>query len=304
MVRRNDPRNKHLRSYGRYLDVNDSALANLTFATPTTALLRASLEQQATTGRQSVRIVSKKTYNDGLFIFDVKQIPYGCGTWPALWLVNETNWPLHGEIDIIEGVNNGLAGLGKLDYIANHATLHTNGGCKMDVKRKETGHVVQTDCHNTTNYNAGCGVIAAEQNATYGEPWNAAGGGVYAMELRSAGIRVWSWLRDALPTDISSVLASNGTSTIVPDPSTWSEPLADFPNTNCDMEKHFVNQSIIANIDFCGGWAADEFYYTTLGKCPWTCEQYVANGDFSTAVWEWGGWWVYQAPGAFASRDS
>jgi len=34
-----------------------------------------------------VRISSKTTYNKGLFIFDVKHSPYGCGTWPALWLV-------------------------------------------------------------------------------------------------------------------------------------------------------------------------------------------------------------------------
>jgi len=41
---------------------------------------------EAGTGRNSVRIGSKKQYTKGLFIFDIKHTPTGCGTWPALWL--------------------------------------------------------------------------------------------------------------------------------------------------------------------------------------------------------------------------
>lgn len=38
-------------------------------------------------GRGSVRIESKKTYNKGLFLVDIKHMPGGiCGTWPAFWL--------------------------------------------------------------------------------------------------------------------------------------------------------------------------------------------------------------------------
>ena len=40
----------------------------------------------ASTGRFSVRVYSKTQYTQGLFIFDVVHTPYGCGTWPALWL--------------------------------------------------------------------------------------------------------------------------------------------------------------------------------------------------------------------------
>jgi hypothetical protein len=35
-------------------------------------------------GRQSVRITSNKSYNSGLFLFDVNHVPYGCGTWVSL----------------------------------------------------------------------------------------------------------------------------------------------------------------------------------------------------------------------------
>jgi hypothetical protein len=43
-------------------------------------------------GRKSVRIESTVSYNAGsLIIFDVEHAPFGCGTWPAFWLVGD-NW--------------------------------------------------------------------------------------------------------------------------------------------------------------------------------------------------------------------
>ena len=40
------------------------------------------------TGRQSVRITSKKAFNRGLFILDLAHMPGGiCSVWPAFWLV-------------------------------------------------------------------------------------------------------------------------------------------------------------------------------------------------------------------------
>lgn len=55
-------------------------------------------------------------------------------------------------------------------------TLHTTSGCKMNVKRKETGTSQDSNCLNTANNNAGCGVEG--KKATYGEVFNQNGGGV------------------------------------------------------------------------------------------------------------------------------
>eukprot|EP00618_Florenciella_parvula_P033939 CAMPEP_0119522638 /NCGR_PEP_ID=MMETSP1344-20130328/37909_1 /TAXON_ID=236787 /ORGANISM="Florenciella parvula, Strain CCMP2471" /LENGTH=160 /DNA_ID=CAMNT_0007560687 /DNA_START=31 /DNA_END=510 /DNA_ORIENTATION=- len=55
-------------------------------------------------GRQSVRLESKTTYSEGLFVIDLEHMPTGCATWPAFWLVGPS-WPSGGEIDIIEGVD-------------------------------------------------------------------------------------------------------------------------------------------------------------------------------------------------------
>lgn len=118
---------------------------------------------------------------------------------------------------------------------------------------------------------------------------------IYALELRPAGIRAWYFPRDSIPDDIDTdTSASNGS--VVPDPSSWPTPLADFPGTNCDIAAQFRNQSIIANIDLCGELGAQPRLYKELYGCPATCEKFVAlnPGNFTEAYWEFRSFRVYQ----------
>lgn len=238
-----------------YVPAAQAQSLNLTFASSSSAVLRvdtsvtADSVPNASTGRFSVRLTSTKQYTDGLFIFDVIHTPIGCGTWPALWLSDPSNWPENGEIDVMEAVN-------VVGSAQNQMALHTSSGCSMGVKRKETGTVLSKSCVNSTDDNAGCGVDAG--TATFGTSYNDNGGGVMAVELRSAGIRIWQFARSAIPSDVTS-----GS----PNPSTWGEATADFPSTDCDIGSHFKNQSIITNIDLCGTWAgAPSVYSETCGS--------------------------------------
>ncbi|KAL4787329.1 concanavalin A-like lectin/glucanase domain-containing protein [Aspergillus varians] len=265
----------------QYVNKGTAQRLNLTYATEASALLRVdSKTKNVTHGRNSVRIESKETYDSGLFVFDIIHTPYGCATWPALWLTDGYNWPKNGEIDVLETTNNATDG--------NAVTLHTTSGCNMDVRRKQLGSVTYTTCDNSTNANAGCGVQGSP--LTYGREMNKQGGGVYALEFRTAGIRAWFFTRDAVPADI-------GNSSNSPDPSTWGTALADFPNTSCDIPSHFRNQSIIANIDLCGSWGGSDDVYTDQWSCPGNCTEFVARnpGNFTQAYWEFGGFKVYQA---------
>lgn len=161
----------------------------------------------------------------------------------------------------------------------------------MDVKRKQTGQVLANNCWNEADDNAGCGVSGKPDS--YGKALNQNGGGIYAMEYRNEGIRVWFFPRADIPADIPDDVSN----TTAPDPSSWPEPLADFPNTDCDVGKYFANQSIIANIDLCGDWAGSKGVYTKQDECPGSCTDFVAtnNTAFETAYWEWRSWRVYQA---------
>ncbi|KAE9364550.1 glycoside hydrolase family 16 protein [Stipitochalara longipes BDJ] len=267
-----------------YVPEAQATSLNLTYASSSSAVLRVDTSvgpgdvPDASTGRFSVRVSSKSQYGlNTLFIFDVIHSPIGCGTWPALWLTDPTNWPHNGEIDVMEAVN-------VVSTSYNQMTLHTSSGCSMGVKRKETGKVLATSCVNTTNDNAGCGVDAG--STTFGTDFNSAGGAILAMELRSAGIRMWQFGRSSIPADVTS-----GT----PDPSTWGEATADFPSTDCNIGNHFKNQSIIANIDLCGSWAGAANVFSE--NCSGSCTDYVAknNGSFADAYWEFGAFKVYSA---------
>ncbi|KAF1986317.1 glycoside hydrolase family 16 protein [Aulographum hederae CBS 113979] len=284
-----------------YVDQPTAALYNLTYASSTSAVLRVDTSaDDASTGRRSVRITSKKSYDQGLFIFDILNIPWGCGTWPALWLADPENWPNAGEIDVVEGVNLGREG--------NQATLHTTKGCRMSGKRKMWGQGLEEDCWNLASENEGCGVRGSQES--YGEAFNANGGGIYALEYRRAGLRIWFFPRSSIPPDLQSPSSSTQspftspssppyTTYTSPDPSSWGTPLADFPATNCDIARHFGALNLIANIDLCGDWAGQVGVFGT--GCPGTCTDFVRGNPltFGSAYWEWRGWRVYQAWDAF-----
>ncbi|KAK4690975.1 hypothetical protein P7C71_g5929, partial [Lecanoromycetidae sp. Uapishka_2] len=245
-------------------------------------------------GRTSVRITSNTAYNHGLFILDLAHMPGGiCGTWPAYWLVGP-NWPNEGEIDIIEGVNDG----------ANNAmTLHTSDNCTITDDGGFTGTLGDTNCYVYASgqpSNAGCS-IENQNTQSYGTDFNNIGGGVIATEWTSSDINIWFFPRGSTPADIT-----NGD----PDPTTWGEPVAQFQG-GCDIDSHFQNQQIVFDTTFCGDWAgaawASSSYCSSLAS---SCQDYVQNNPsaFANAYWLVNSLQVYQsdgtpAPVAHASPD-
>ncbi|KAK1967352.1 WSC-domain-containing protein [Colletotrichum sublineola] len=225
-------------------------------------------------GRPSLRLESKRQYNHGLFIGDFAHMPPSvCGLWPAFWMYG-TNWPDDGEIDIIEGANQATM---------NILSGHTTEGCRLPDAPQAAGEPLLRDCESpgTTN-NAGCNYLPpASHLHTYGDSFNAVGGGVYALEWTSEAIRIWHWPRQGIPPDI---IAKQ------PDPSTWGLPSALFGTSSCEVDKYFRDMSIVVQTNFCGDYAA-----TIWGRDGDTCDQraptcveYVANnpGAFSNAYWE------------------
>ncbi|EAU84955.2 glycosyl hydrolase family 16 [Coprinopsis cinerea okayama7 len=210
--------------------------------------------------------------------FDVHHMPQGCGTWPAIWETAVSNWPYGGEVDIVEGVN---------DQAPNAATLHTGPGCSMPSSgRPMTGTAGQLDCNAFINSNAGCGVKFPSSNS-YGPEFNRNGGGWYAMERTDAFIKVWFWPRNSgsVPEDVR-----HGRGQINTD--SWGTPTAYFPNTQCDITRHFSANNIIINITLCGDWAGNVF---SQSGCPGTCVDYVNNnpGAFEKAFFDMGAVRIY-----------
>ncbi|KAL4802665.1 concanavalin A-like lectin/glucanase domain-containing protein [Aspergillus unguis] len=234
-------------------------------------------------GRQSVRLSSTQTYNNGLFIIDLAHMPAGCGTWPAFWILGP-DWPNGGEIDIIENVN---------DATTNEMTLHTNEGCTID-SSGFSGTLLTSNCDvNAAGQadNAGCGIQHTDSNS-YGAGFNAAGGGVYATQWTDEAISIWFFPRSSIPGDISS---GN------PDPSAWGTPAARFAGS-CDIPAHFSDMQIIFDITFCGDWAGNTWGSSSCSSLG-SCTDYVANnpGAFEEAYWDINSLRVYQDGAAAAA---
>lgn len=228
-------------------------------------------------GRNSVRIETKRNFNEGLFIADFEHIPSGCGVWPAYWLCGP-DWPTHGELDILEYINNGEV---------NQGTLHTDAGCNMygvqtsgftgDWATGKNGQEAR-DCNvkNATQLtNQGCGIKTIKGSC--GDGFNKQGGGVYAINWNSAtGVKMWYFNRDHIPTDIK---------TGNPNISAWGPPFANFDfGVNC-LGKKFNTQKLIINLTFCGQWAGDAFSSMCPGKG--VCDDYVRDNfwQFNEAYW-------------------
>jgi len=267
----------------------------------------------------SVRLEGKRRFNRGLFIMDVWHMPTGCGTWPAFWLTDENNWPLNGEIDILEGVN----------YQTTAKTaLHTTQGCShfnlpqglatggwdtaIGVPDFKTGIPDMTmryakDCfiYNKHQWvNQGCVAVDLEKDH-FGIPMNQKGGGIFVLEWDPVNrhIRSWVFLHSQAPQNLLDAIrtATNASVTPVdPDPRMWPLPYAYFAigdDTDCPSS-HFQNMHIVINLAFCGSVAGNRYFM----DCPdqfkkyKTCEEWVKSKpeELKEAYWKIKGVYVYQ----------
>ncbi|EAU81588.1 endo-1,3(4)-beta-glucanase [Coprinopsis cinerea okayama7 len=255
-------------THGRvnYVDQETSRWQNLTFATRDSFILRTDSTNIIPTdgpGRNSVRLRSKEKFKTHVSIFDVRHMPVGCGTWPAIWTVGE-NWPHGGEIDILEGVN---------DEAPNASTLHTGRGCTMPTENgPQTGHRMLNNCDASVNNNVGCPVDFPSHDS-YGPGFNAAGGGWYVMERNDDFIKIWFWSRQDpnVPEDVKNPVWNVA-------PSNWGTPSAYFPGDSCNMSDFFAPHWIVINLTLCGDWAGTVYQYS---NCPSTCVDHVNNNPWA-----------------------
>ncbi|KAI9058710.1 glycoside hydrolase family 16 protein [Trametes sanguinea] len=194
--------------------------------------------------RDSVRITTQDYFPVGtVLVFDATHLPYGCSVWPSFWTKGE-NWPIGGEIDIIEAVN-------LMTY--NQMALHTQNGCTQPSSVTQSGTTGNTNC----STDAGC-TVAEKQSNSFGESFASAGGGVWAAQFDSSGIFIWFWTRDSVPSSVTNAGDSI-------DPSSWGTPSAAYPSSSCNISEFFTPQQLVLDITLCGNWAGEASVYSSTG---------------------------------------
>nr|VWO97482.1 Mixed-linked glucanase [Ganoderma boninense] len=237
-------------THGRvnYLDQATAVKKNITYAHGDTLILRADHTTTLSAsgpGRDSFRLMNKKTYTNHVTM---------CVSESSACSVDMADWRL--------GVLVGMSG------ICLGAARCTAGG-----SRSMTGTSVGTNCDVAATVNAGCPVLDTSPKS-FGESFNSNGGGFFAMERSSAGVKVWFWPQHAsnIPSDVLNVGATSVNT------ASWGTPMADFPSTSCDMASHFGLHNIVINLTFCkcGDWAGQDSIYSQDG-CSGSCVDHVNN---------------------------
>ena len=270
--------------------------------------------------RDSIRLEGIRRFDRGLFIIDVRHIPAGCGVWPAFWLTDEPNWPVNGEIDILEGVN----------YQSNAKTaLHSTQGCVMDdiplgvmtggwdtaigIPDKDTGvpDMTMRYAQNCFVYdphqwlNQGC-VANDLKGGSLGKPLNDKGGGVFVLEWDPTNRYIKSWAftpHNKIPENLRDTIETANLppgEQVLPDPSLWPLPYAYFAvgeGTNCPAS-HFRHMRIVFNTAFCGSVAGNRFHLdcTEEAKNFSTCHEWIKSNpaQMEEAYWKIRGVYVFE----------
>eukprot|EP00562_Extubocellulus_spinifer_P006559 CAMPEP_0178522318 /NCGR_PEP_ID=MMETSP0696-20121128/28470_1 /TAXON_ID=265572 /ORGANISM="Extubocellulus spinifer, Strain CCMP396" /LENGTH=673 /DNA_ID=CAMNT_0020153427 /DNA_START=123 /DNA_END=2141 /DNA_ORIENTATION=+ len=251
--------------------------------------------------RESIRLEGKRRFHRGLFILDLRHMPTGCGVWPAFWLTDEANWPVNGEIDIVEGVN--------FQSTAKTA-LHSTQVCKMDdvplgtktgswddatgVPDAKTGKPSMAIREATNCYvydphqwlNQGC-VAVDEDGDSLGQPLNDNGGGVYALDWDPINRHIRTFVftpHNKVPQNLVDTIRTAGgpdEERVAPDPGQWGLPYGYFPigeATNCPAS-HFRNMRLVFNLAFCGSVSGNRYNM----DCPKQAKKYKTCNDWIKA---------------------
>ncbi|CDS00560.1 related to mixed-linked glucanase precursor MLG1 [Sporisorium scitamineum] len=265
-----------------YQSQSDARAQNLSFVDAEGNLhMAVSTTPVALAGRNSVRITSKQSYSDGVYVLNVTHVPVGCATWPAFWTVTENlkSWPNGGEIDIMENAND--------EYAANLVSVHTNTSCTIPNSiSAQSGTVAYTNCSAFAPSNPGCRVETnGTSTPTWGRALNRARGGIIAMErsfgTTGKGVRVWYFPNNnpsSIPSDLSA------TSTAVSTDS-WPKPNAYFPISSCYAD--FAAHKIVFDITLCGDWAGNAYNQSGCNAQYPACSYQVGyNGSsFNQSYW-------------------
>jgi len=240
------------KNYGaaQYLDSEQAAKAGVAVAHETHAILRTGA--RVGSKRESVNIISKQGWQHFFMMVRFSHLPHGCGLWPALWLLGlGKEWPLGGELDILEWANDA----------PEQVSFHVGDGnrCTLDSESVHA-HGEMPDLNNmsydcVTDYRRGkLGCAPNRYTDISGEQMSGMGG-VLAVESTAEHLKIFHIPEAELPSDID---------TAQPRPWLWDKWVISYLPFALSNSKHpgscphswdiISQQHLILNINMCGEW--------------------------------------------------
>jgi hypothetical protein len=215
--------------------------------------------------RDSIRINTQETFDNGLYILRLEHIPAGNSVWPAFWMTSDVavssepgvaKWACGGEIDIIEGVNSTETANNQ-----NKTSLHisppnddptnvctqtnngVNGTCGFP--QGTGGGTCGCDGNSQCPYE-GCG-LDYDSQVSFGYGFNQNEGGYFACRIQDTSkVKVWFFTHNDAPYNIDS---NN------PNLEDWDSAATQVVEFDACAKDQFLNLQIIFNTTLCGDWA-------------------------------------------------
>jgi len=244
-------------------------------------------------GRRSVRIESRTSYNEGLFILTVDHIPIGCGARPSFRMYGADDlhpWPVWGEYSMLEGAHTG-------SYVST--SLRTVSGCSQASTMAEWNWGISKPANNCDIYARGQlpsqGCSQKGPVNSMGTVFNQNNGGTFAGEWDPLPPRrhfsTWYWPAGSEPEDVKAK---------APDPTSWGAPFSRFrlEESTCPARR-FRNMRLVFDLTFCGE-AANSTYAQSCPEAALheSCSDYVLTVQQPEAYWSVRMLDVYQRGGS------
>lgn len=228
---------------------------NVTLANKNYAILSAGPRSDIRMKRRTVKVATKKSWKHFLAVMRFSHVPHGCGVWPAIFTLGaNTRWPVGGEMDILEYVNDG----------GSVSSFHTSKDCKLDPAKINKFGPMQDmnlasnggdlyDCK--TRYCENCTSLGCAPNKLplLSAPQMANTPGFIAMERTASFAKIFFIPENEFPSDLADDK---------PTPDHWDKwvisyyPFGDSEETCAQPDEIMAPQMFIIQIAFCGDWAS------------------------------------------------
>mmetsp|Transcript_38806 Transcript_38806/g.76940 ORF Transcript_38806/g.76940 Transcript_38806/m.76940 type:complete len:369 (-) Transcript_38806:40-1146(-) len=268
----------HPSSAARYNTRADAFAHGLVEAHATHAIVRVGGKSADPSKRNSVKLQTQGKHQWKYFLAAMRfsHTPYGCGVWPAFWILSrDRGWPAAGEFDILESCND-------IPMFTSFHTASSGNPCRLN-----PAVINKAGCPQMTDYNGnGYSCITDYRSGKKGCAPNVGPLRTPEQWAKAPGVLAVEWTERYLKTFFipDEKLQTTGLLDDAPTPDSWDQFVTSYypfaasqesiPGSCPNPQNVIGNAFLILNIELCGSWAGSA-WRTSCGA-P-SCQDFMSN---------------------------